>query len=103
MTDAATAALRRKYDATEDLAKRGEFANLLMQRGVDVNAPEPEEKKSATPKGRNSGKRVTTEQAKPTVKADVAPDSNKTSKETAAKTAAAKRGPARPAAPKTTK
>jgi hypothetical protein len=75
MTTPYVAALRRKYDATQEPAKRAELAHALMLVGVDVNAvetvSEPSRAKSKPPVGRTTKPLVTAEPTEPVDKAAV--------------------------------
>ena len=91
MNESELAALKRKHAATQEPAKRNELANLLKAAGHD---PDAVETVSATPKGRSAPVKVTATPTRPVATTEDAPaasESNKSSKETAAKTASTSR------------
>ena len=91
MNELELAGLKRKYHATQELAKRAELRAELVRAGVDPDAAEPV---SVAPKGRSAPVRVTAAPTTPRAKAAVAPaapESKETSKETADKTVVRRR------------
>jgi hypothetical protein len=107
MTDPYVAALRRKYEACQEPAKRAELAHALMLAGVDVNAvaavSEPVRAKSKVPEGRSTKPLVTATPTKPITTTAVAPETTEVSKETEAKPSVTKRSPGRPRKTETVK
>ena len=72
MNELELAGLKRKYQATQEPAKRAELRSMLVRAGVD---PDAAEAVSVAPKGRSAPVKVTTAPTKPQSKTDSAPRS----------------------------
>lgn len=100
MNELELAGLKRKYEATQEPAKKNELRALLVRAGVDPDAaeakPEPVKTKSETPVGRSTKPLVTAEPSKPAAKAAAKPESKETSKDSEDKPASTTRRPGRP-------
>jgi|SRR5690242_16651269 len=96
MNELQLAGLKRKYEATQEPAKKNELRALLVRAGVDPDAVEAD---SVAPKGRTAPVKVTTAQTEPVAKtavAPVAPESKETSKVSEDKPSVASRRVGRP-------